>query len=188
MKLGIREMVFLLLLISIPLGSWWFIFRPNSRQNSEMLAQIELRQKKLQQLNRATATLGDLKMEIRALEDAIRFFGSKLPSEKEMDKVLREVWRLAEANRLTTKSIRTAKGRTENQLADPAGPYAEQPVSMKLEGSFRGFYGFLLALEAQPRIMRLRQMKIEKPPRAGEGCIKIECEMSVFFERAGKES
>ena len=103
-----------------------------------------------------------------------------------MDKVLREVWRLAEANHLTTKSIRTLKSGGKAMLADPNGPYAEQPISMKLEGPFKGFYGFLLALEVQPRIMRVREMKVEKLPRSVEGMVRAECEVSVFFERAGK--
>ncbi len=100
------------------------------------------------------ATNRDLKAEVESLRKAIRFFRSKLPSEEQMDQVLREVWRLALANRLNAKSIRTLPLRDEQTLTDPAGPYAEQPISMKLEGPFEGFYGFLLALEAQPRIMR----------------------------------
>jgi len=187
-KFGIREIVSAVVLAAIPVGAWWFVFRPNKARSQQMMAEIESRQAKLQQLNKATATIGDLKTEIASLEAAIRFFRSKLPSEKEMDKVLREVWRLAEANQLTTKSIRTLQPSAEKLLTDPTGPYAEQPISMKLEGPFRGFYGFLLALEAQPRIMRLREMKLEKLAKAGEGQVRAECEVSVFFERAGKGS
>ncbi|MCD4699094.1 MAG: type 4a pilus biogenesis protein PilO [Phycisphaerae bacterium] len=187
MKFGIRESVFLIILTVIPVGAWWFVFHPADIRNGEMMKQIDTRQKKLQSLNRATATIGNLKGEIASLEEAIKFFRSKLPSEKEIDKVLQEVWRLAEANKLTTKSIRTLKTAARSvTLADPDGPYAEQPISMQLEGSFAGFYGFLLAMESQPRIMRIQQMDIEKDNKRGEGYIRVDCTVSVFFERSGK--
>ncbi len=187
MKFGTREIVFIIILMAIPVGAWWFVFRPANVRDDEMMRQIETRQQKLQALNRATATIGNLKVEIASLEDAIKFFRSKLPSEKEIDKILQEVWRLAEANKLTTKSIRTLKSASGSvTLTDPAGPYAEQPISIQLEGPFTGFYGFLLALESQPRIMRIQQMDIKKIDKHGEGYIRVDCTVSIFFERSGK--
>jgi hypothetical protein len=57
---------------------------------------------------------------------------------------------------------------------------------MEFEGDFMGFYGFLLALEAQPRIMRIREIKIEPgigdSSDAKKGLIKASLMMSVFFE------
>ena len=187
MRFGAREIVFVALLVAIPVAAWWFAFRPNSRRNAEMLGQINARQGKLRQLNQATATMGDLQVEIDSLQEAMKFFRSKLPNEKEIDKVLHEMWDLAERNRLTTKSIRTLKTSGGSTIADPAGPYAEQPMSIEMEGPFPGFYGFLLALERQPRIMRIREMKMEKLARAEDGLIRATCQVSVFFERAGKE-
>lgn len=186
MKLGLREAIFTLLLMAIPLGAWWFVFRPGNARNAQMMAQIQSRQAKLQALNNATGTIGDLKIEIASLDKAVTFFRSKLPNEKEIDKVLQEVWKLAEQNNLTTKSIRTLKGRDETAVTDPKGPYAEQPISMQLEGPFNGYYGFLLALETQPRIMRIQEMTLEKLPNGEQGTVKADCTVSIFFER-GKE-
>jgi Tfp pilus assembly protein PilO len=183
MKFGLREVIFFVLLAAIPVGSWWFVFRPGNRRNAEMMVQIQSRQAKLQALNKATASLGDLKAEIASLDKAVTFFRSKLPSEKEIDKVLQEVWQLAEQNNLTTKSIRTLKTTDDSMVADPTGPYAEQPISMQLEGPFAGYYGFLLALENQPRIMRIQQMTLEKHPTGAQGTVKADCTVSIFFER-----
>ena len=151
------------------------------------MAQIEARQTKLRQLNQATATLGDLKEEIDDLGEAIEFFRSKLPGEKEIDKVLQEVWRLAEANRLATKSIRTQNPDKAGPALNPYGPYAAQPILIELEGPFKGFYGFLLALEAQPRIIRIHEMALSKPGSVSpmEGHVRATCKVSVFFERGG---
>lgn len=189
MKIGLREIIFVVLLLALPVGAWWFVFRPGNQQNAKMLTQIEQRRQKLSQLNQATASIGDLRNEITSLSEAITFFRSKLPSEKEIDKVLREVWKTAEINQLTTKSIRPLKANADQLLTDPNGPYSEQPISIQLEGPFPGFYGFLLALEAQPRIMRLQQINIERlpasvqSPGSEEGQIKANCVVSIFFER-----
>ncbi len=181
MKLGLREIVFVLLLLGIPVAAWGLVFRPANLRNAEMMRQIEARQERLRELNQATATVGDLKQEIAALEEAVRFFQSKLPSEKEMDKVLREVWRLAEANKLATKSIRTLP---VEEKAASAGA-REQPIAVQLEGDFRGFYSFLQALENQPRIMRINSMTVSKLKNAPQGQAQATFNMSIFFERAG---
>jgi Tfp pilus assembly protein PilO len=184
MKLGLREVIFILLLMGIPVAAYAFVFRPQNLRNAEMLRQIEARQERLRELNTATATIGDLKKEIASLEEAVRFFQSKLPNEKEMDKVLREIWRLAEANQLMAKSIRTLP--VSDQAAASAGPH-EQPITVKLEGDFRGFYGFLQSLENQPRIMRISKMTVGKLKDAPEGQVQVDFDMSIFFDRAGKE-
>ena len=95
----------------------------------------------------ATAGIDDLNDKIDELQKAIKFFESKLPQEKEVDKILKEVWQMAEANSLQTKTVKTLK--TER------GPsYSEQPIQMSLSGDFNGFYSFLLQLEKLPRITR----------------------------------
>ncbi len=185
MKLGLREIVFIMLLMGIPVAAYLLVFRPQNARNAAMLAQIEARQARLLELNKATAAVGNLKQEIASLESAIGFFQSKLPNEKEMDKVLREIWHLAEANQLIAKSIRTLPNNEQTDITGPAGPH-EQPIAVKLEGDFRGFYSFLQALENQPRIMRVSKMTLSKLNNAPEGQIRASFDMSVFFERASK--
>lgn len=182
MKFGLREIVFIVLLMGIPLGAWWFVFRPWNAREIEMRRQIERKQAKLRELNRATATIGNLRNEIDALENAVAFFHSKLPSAKEIDKVLQEIWRLAESSRLTTKSIRTVKKTKQSGLGSPEGLYAEQPITVQLEGSFLGFYTFLQAMENQPRIMRIHDLELKKKKAGPEGHVEANFTMSIFFE------
>jgi len=186
MKFGPREMIVLVLLLAVPIGAWWFVFKPQNAQNALVRQEIEAKQDKLKALNRAVSTIGNLRKEIDSLNAAVAFFQSKLPSEKEIDKVLQEVWLLAERNELKTKSIRTLK-RSRSSAGTPAGPHAEQPIAMELEGDFMGFYTFLQALENQPRIMRIHELTIENDLRRGKGHVKASFTMSVFFEPAEKD-
>ncbi len=187
MKFGLREAVFALLLMGIPAGAWKFVFRPNNARNDEMLAQIEAKREKLNKLNRATATIGDLRKEITALDEAIKFLQSRLPNEKEIDKVLQEIWRLAEANRLNTKSIRTLRQKADIGFTGADAQHAEQPIAVQIEGNFLGFYTFLQSLENCPRIMRIRKMTLKKLKKAPQGHMQVDFIMSVFFERSNKE-
>lgn len=187
MKIGLREVVFVLMLLAIPLGGWYLVFRPRNVANAEMLRQIEAKQAKLQDLNKTTGAIGDIQREIDSLQKGVNDLQSRLPSEKEIDKVLQEVWRLAETNELTTKSIRTVEKTQEPVFASADDSHAEQPIVMKLEGDFRGFYAFMLALENQPRIMRIRKMTLTRPDKAAEGVVQATFEMTIFFERATKE-
>jgi len=186
-KFGPREIIFVVLLLAIPLASWWLSFRPMNQRNEEVLAEIEQRRAKLQQLNRTTGAMGDLEKEIQALEEAMDLFQSKLPNEKEIDKVLQEIWKLAESNELTTKSIRTTSNRRRKSLF-PAGGHSEQPITIELEGDFKGFYAFLLALESQPRIMRISKMVVQKDKKAAEGHIAATFELSIFFEKSKEKT
>ena len=186
MKIGLREIVFTVMLLGIPVGAWWFVFRPANEHRAEMCKQIEAKQEKLKQLNQLTGDVGDLEDEIDSLAKSIQLFESKLPAEKEIDKVLHQTWRLAEANNLVTKSIRTGKATDSATELYSAGSQAIQPIVIQLEGKFEGFYNFLQALERQPRIMRIGLMNIKKADPGPEGNIQVSFRMSVFFEPATK--
>ena len=177
----LRQLLYAMLLVGMVAGARYFVFRPRDLAEVKMRAQIEAKQRQLQKLNRATASIGDLKEEIAELSKAIEFFESKLPTEKEIDKVLEEVWRLAEANNLTTKSICTMAKRSRSVFVQAASPHAEQPIKMQFEGDFQGFYRFLLALENQPRIMRICQLTLGER-KGQQGSVTADLEISIFFE------
>ena len=187
MKFGLREAIFTVLLLAIPAGAWWLVFRPSNARNQEMLAQIEVKREKLSQLNEATATMGDLRDQIARLEKTLEFLDSRLPSEKEIDKILQGIWKLAESNDLRTESIRTLVWKPQDAFTTEGAPQAELPIEVRLAGDFMGFYAFLQAMEQQPRITRVRKMKLEQPKKGAPGEVAATFEMSIFFERAGRQ-
>ena len=188
MRFSVREFVFVLLLMFLIVGAWWFVFKPRSEANMAAMAQTAEKQRKLQALNSATGRIGDLQHEIQSLEQAIELFRRRLPARKEIDKILRDIWMLAEANKLNTRSIRPLAQLAQG-FASADGPHAEQPIALTLEGDFLGFYAFLQALENQPRITRIRKMALLKDTCKGrQGRMKADFEMSIFFERDKKDA
>jgi Tfp pilus assembly protein PilO len=172
MRLG---MVFFVGLMLALLGcGWFFVFQPATARRLARQADMETKQRKLADLRQVTGGISDLERKIDELERAIRFFESKLPQEREIDTVLREVWQLAERHSLTTKTIKTLRS---ERLAG----CSELPVQVGLAGDFRGFYSFLLDLERLPRITRVTQMKLEKIS-GREGEMTAQLTLSIYFE------
>ena len=129
----------------------------------------------LVKLQRVKQQINDVQADIKRLEEALAFFDSRLPQQKEIDVILREVWLIAEAKSLTPRSVRTG-------TPEAAPRYNSQPITMSLEGKFNSLYEFLLGLERMPRITKVRQMQIAKMPQA-EGNVQVDLLMDIYFEK-----
>jgi len=174
MKFGIREIIFVVVMLGLLGSTNYFVFAKANARKAERLADIRGRQQALSNLQQATSGIEDLNRKIDELQKAITFFESKLPQEKEVDKILKEVWQMAEANSLQTRSIKTLK-------VERGANYSEQPIMMTLSGDFNGFYAFLLQLEKLPRITRVTEMNLQKiNDRDGE--MQAGMKLSIFFE------
>jgi type IV pilus assembly protein PilO len=174
MKFGIRELAFVAVMIGL-LACSYFLVLTKAQQRVQMKERrIEEKQKALADLERATAGVADVDRKVEELQEAIKFFEKKLPQEREMDLILKEVWQMAEQNRLATKTIRTMK-------SVRGTAYSEQPIEMNLSGDFGGFYEFMLQLERLPRLTRVQSMQLEKM-NGQEGTMEAKVTLSIFFE------
>lgn len=175
MRFGVREFIFMLLLMSMPVATYFLVFQPRNLQIAEARNEIFHKQSKLSQLEEKTKSMIDLGQEIERLSEAIQAFEQKLPAQREVEVILKEVWELAATNNLTPKSVRTDK-------ILKAAQYAELPIKMVFIGDFDGFYSFLLQLEKLPRITRTPTMKLKKLNKEGEGIMQADLVLSIFFE------
>lgn len=174
MKFGIRELILVCAMVGLLICSYTFVFKKANTKREDLKVEIGTKQKALTNLRQATAGIDDMGHKIDELQRAISFFESKLPQEREIDKILREISQMADQNSLQTKTVK--------MLRSERGPsYSEQPISVLLSGDFNGFYAFLLQLEKLPRITRVTQMKLEKiDERDGE--MQAQMTLSIFFE------
>ncbi len=148
---------------------------PAFRRTEADRAAIQDRRAQLLKLERVATRISNLQKEVQRLEKALAFFENRLPEERELDVILREVWLIAESKSLTPRSIRT-----NQPQAMPR--YNSQPITLSLEGPFQSFYEFLLGLERLPRLTKIRQMQITKSP-VTEGIVQVDVLMDIFFER-----
>jgi Tfp pilus assembly protein PilO len=92
-----------------------------------------------------------------------------------VDVILKEVWQIAEKDRLVSKSVRSLKIAGE-------GRFRELPMQIELEGNFRNFYTFLLAVERLPRITQINELMLDKEQKK-EGAARADMKLSIFYEQ-----
>jgi type IV pilus assembly protein PilO len=174
MNSGFRKVIFLVLLLGFLAAGYQFLIKKANDQLAQARQQLDEKRAKLTEYERITAQAEDYARQGKQVEEAIRFFESKLPPTSEIHKVLEQVTVIAQKQGLDPKTIRTL-------VAKDTSGYVEQPLQMKLVGNFNSFYSFLLEMEKLPRITKLRELKVQKE-KGGEGLISAEFIVSIFFQ------
>ena len=176
MKGSTRILVTLVAVVFVSAAAAWFLVLPVLRRAETDRAAVDNRRAQLVKLERVARRINNLQQEVGRLEGALAFFENRLPQEREVDVILREVWVIAEAKSLTPRSIRCATPELQAR-------YNSQPITLTVEGPFGGFYEFLVGLERLPRLTKIRQMQISKSPMK-EGIVQAELLMDIFFEKS----
>jgi type IV pilus assembly protein PilO len=174
MTSGFRKIVFFVLLIGVSLAGYQYMIKPANKHLAEAKGRVDTKLAQLAKFEEAASAAEDLEKQLEKLQEAIKFFESKLPPTSQIHEVLEQVTVIAQKEGLKPKTIRTLMQK------DNSG-YVEQPLKMQLEGNFSAFYSFLLELEKLPRIMKIRELKLEKQ-KNNEGQIAADFIISIFFQ------
>lgn len=175
MRIGIRELIFIVVMLGILGGSYVYVFKPASEKRTQLVGDTTRYNKELRDLKSQREGTSDLEKKIHELEQAIKFFEEKLPQQKELDLILKDVWQKAEKNGLTIKTVKTLK-------QEKAAGFTEQPFEMSMSGDFKpAFYSFLLELEQLPRIIKIRHMKLDKMMER-DGAMQAQMTLCIYFE------
>ncbi len=174
MTSALRKVVFFVLLVGVACIAYQFMIKPANKSLAEKRTQVEAKLAKLADFEDATSAAEGLSKQLEELQEAIKFFESKVPSTSEIDQVLRDVTVISEKQGLKPKTIRTLKKKNNSG-------YVEQPLKMELVGNFTSFYSFLLELEKLPRIMKIRELELKKQSHH-EGQISTDFIVSIFFQ------
>ena len=174
MKIFLRIAICVVLLGASVAGFYFLYLGPTLKHDEELTLEMEKRQRALSDLERSTAGIDDINRKIKDLQDAITFFESKLPAKKDVEGIVDQVWKLANANSLTAKTIRSLK--EEKQAS-----FSEQQIEMSLSGDFNGFYLFMQQLERLPRLTRVTDMTLDKI-NEHDGEMQARLVLSIYFD------
>ena len=188
MRFGFRELVFLVVLLAVPVASWWYVFKPRNAEILQAHREIEVKQAKLDKLREVAKRIDDIGLAIEKGREAVELVEAKLPNREQVEDILENVWQLAKRNHLILKSIKSEK-------PVPAALYMEQPLRMVVTGRFDGFYQFLLEMENLSRITRVPRMKLERLDSSSgpddleldSGLMTAEFTLSIYFEPPSSE-
>jgi len=171
---GFKKAVFFILLSGVVVVGYKYMIKPANKHLAAAQIRVQTKLAKLAEFEKATAAAEGLTKQLEQLEAAIEFFESRLPPTSEIHKVLEQVTVIAQEQGLKPKTIRTLKTKAHSG-------YVEQPLKMELEGHFNSFYSFLLELERLPRIMKIRELELNKHKQI-EGQISADFIISIFFQ------
>ena len=174
MKLGIRELIFIAVMLGVLGSSYFFVLSKAAARRASLEADIDRKAKELSDVERARVGTDDLKKKIDELQQAIVFFENKLPQRDEVAKVLDDVTKLAVSNGLEQRTFRSGKIRR-------AVNCNEQPIELTLAGDFEGFYVYLQQLERFERLTRVSKMDLLKMNER-DGAMEAKLTISIFFE------
>jgi Tfp pilus assembly protein PilO len=174
MNTTFRKAIFFTVLLGVVIVGYQYIIRPANAHLAESKARVQSTVAKLGEFQRTAAAAESLTKQLDQLQEAITFFESRLPPTSQIHKVLEQVTVIAQKQGLKPKTIRTL------QIKNNSG-YVEQPLKMELTGNFNSFYTFLLELEKLPRIMKIRELHLDKELK-NEGSVTADFIVSIFFQ------
>lgn len=175
LRFGIREFMLLIVLMALPLSSYWLVFRPQNAEIAQAKREIEHKKSMLDKLTAATAKNEDLERANEEIKGDIAAIEARLPTNKEVDDVVRQVSELASQSSLEAPTM-------ESQKPVAAAMYMEQPLKMAVMGDFRGFYEFLVKVEQLPRITRMPDLHLARA-NDKNGYMKAEYTLSIYFQQ-----
>ncbi len=172
MKFGLREIIIFLVVLCMPVGAYFAIFKHQNAKIEDKKSEIVHKEQMLTLLRQETSRNEDLKRANEEIAQRIAEIESRLPTGKEVDQIVRQVSEIAVNSGLESPTFKSAK-----PIA--AALYFEQPLEMTTKGSFAGYYEFLASIERMPRITRVVDMKVK---RAREGAeIEVNFTLSIYF-------
>jgi type IV pilus assembly protein PilO len=174
MTSNFRKVVFFVLLVGLAVIGYQYMIKPANKELAEIKAKVDSKLEQLVKFEEATAAADDITKQLDKLQEAITFFESKLPPKSQIHEVLEQVTVIAQKEGLKPKTIRTLANK------DNSG-YIEQPIEMELVGNFSSFYSFLLELEKLPRIMKIRELELDKR-KISDGEVSANFIVSIFFQ------
>jgi Tfp pilus assembly protein PilO len=185
MKFGLRELLLILILLGVPVASFFLVFRPQNADITAARSEIAHKKSVLDKLREETSRSADLQKTNLEIADRIQKIESRLPSKKEVEAVVRQVSDLAVAAGLDPPQMKTLK-------SIKAATYMEQPLELSTEGEFGGFYEFVLKLEQLTRITRMTDLKLAKSasknPEDEQGKMQATFTLSIYFQDDGVTS
>ncbi len=171
---GFRKIVFSVLLFGVTIVGYRYMIKPANKNLANTKGRLETKLLQLSKFGKAATAAEDLSKQLEELEEAIKFFENKLPPTSQIHEVLEQVTIIAQKQGLKSKTFRTLKQKNNSG-------YVEQPLRMELVGNFSSFYSFLLEIEKLPRIIKIRELKLDKKTIT-EGQISADFILSIFFQ------
>jgi len=177
-NLGLLGVGILIGVVGLPIASYLMVFKPINKEVAKAREEVKHMQGLLTKLKEESAKRTDFEKANQQLADGIKVIEERLPTNQEIDSIVRQVSDLAVNSGLAPPAIKSNKSL-------PAGLYMEQPLDMETQGDFIGFHSFLAQVEKMPRVTRIHNLKITGNNVDGPE-LKATFTLSIYFQEGGQ--
>ena len=174
MSLGAQVVVFAIIGVLLYGVFWYFFYSPMQVERDNKLTQKRNLQAEVDNAKTTAARLPEFRREVERKEATLQALSRILPSQKEVDDLLRKVQQLAAESSLDVL-------RFKPEATKPQNFYAEWPISLELDGSYHNLAYFFDRLSRLSRIMNVSNLKVDsKPDPSIASTIKATCTATTF--------
>jgi type IV pilus assembly protein PilO len=180
MSLGAQVGVFAFLGLLLYGVFWWFLYSPMQQEIENKQTTRRNLQAEVDNAKTTAARLPEFRREVERKEATLQALSRILPSQKEVDDLLRKVQQLAAESSLDVL-------RFKPEATKPQNFYAEWPISLDLDGSYHNLAYFFDRLSRLSRIVNVSNLEVNaKQDPSIASTIRASCTATtfVFIEQA----
>ena len=168
------DILFLVMIVVVLAGAYFAIFHRGITRYFYLKTQEKILRKSLESTETIDKTLRGFQKEIKIVQKKLNEFNKKLPKEKNIDEILKQI---------TRASSRTGVhlGLIEPQEIMEGEMYKRFPVKLYLQGGFKNCFHFFSQLESLPRILQLENLTMQSNEKSGK--LEIEMLLSAFIQK-----
>lgn len=154
LSFGAQVAVFAFLGLGLYGVFWYFFYTPLQQEIENKTTQQRNLQAEVENAKTTAARLPEFRREVERKEATLQALSRILPSEKEVDDLLRKVQQLAAESSLDVL-------RFKPEATRPQDFYAEWPISLELDGSYHNLAYFFDRLSRLSRIVNVSNLEID---------------------------
>src|SRR5262245_53392228 len=174
MSLGAQVVVFAIIGVLLYGVFWYFFYSPMQVERDNKMGQKRNLQAEVDNAKTTAARLPEFRREVERKEATLQALSRILPSQKEVDDLLRKVQQLAAESSLDVL-------RFKPEATKPQNFYAEWPISLELDGSYHNLAYFFDRLSRLSRIVNVSNLKVDaKQEPSIASTIKATCTATTF--------
>lgn len=159
---GVKAFLLIVIVVAILAGGYWFFIKDKQESLERSAQQEEQIKREFQEKQQKAANLEAYEAQLAEMEDMLEVMLRQLPSRTEMAELLIDI-------------SQTALGAgIDNELFEPRAEitrdfYAEQPISVRMVGTYHQFGEFVSTVASLPRVVILTFQDIALQPIEGPG-------------------
>ncbi|MCD4823563.1 MAG: type 4a pilus biogenesis protein PilO [Phycisphaerae bacterium] len=179
MKFGLRELVFVAMLLAVPVGLYMYVLKPRKLDKEKMVAETRDKSKQLQKMKLVRSQADQkIREDIKFLEKALETIRIRQPVAEDTVTTRSALREIALKKNLT---ISTLKPRPISTSEPKEKQYNARGMTIGASGTYHDIYAFLLAVENDPRrVIRINRVTIESDARDKKGLVGAIFSMAVL--------